>query len=318
MSKIRDTEFAYSVAKVRAVENRLLDRVKLARLSEAEGLSEAVKILKESGYEGETAEQMLSFEREKTYAFLRDISPVKETFDIFLLKNDYHNIKVLLKAEFLGKDFDFLLTDSGRYPAQKIKNMIFNRAFGELPQIMQTAIIKAIDIFEKTKDPQLAEIVLDRAASDEMSALAKNAESDYISDIVSVMTDLENILSYVRVMRIKKGADFLLKALSDGGKIKPEAYVREMGAPLSEILSGSVYSSLAEFEKNISELEKQTDNFLIRYIKKAKYITFGIEPLVAYLIAKENEIKQAQIILTGKKNDLSSDIIKERLRESYV
>lgn len=318
MSKIRDTEFAYSVAKVRAVENRLLDRVKLARLSEADGVIEAVKILKESGYEGETAEQMLSFEREKTYAFLRDISPSKEAFDIFLVKNDYHNIKVLLKAEFLGENFDFLLTDSGRYPAQKLKNMVSNRSLGGLPQIMQQAINKAIDLLEKTGDPQLSELALDRAAQAEMHSLAKETESEYIADIVSVMTDLKNILNYIRVQRMQKGADFLLKTLSDGGKIKPEAFVRDMGEPLSEILSGTVYDGLSEFEKDISELEKQTDNFLIRYIKKAKYITFGIEPLVAYLIAKENEIKQAQIILTGKKNNISADIIKERLRESYV
>lgn len=318
MGKIKDTEYAYSVAKVRAVETRLLDRVKLQRMAEAADVEEAVKILKESGYEGDDPEIMLSRELEKTYAFLRDISPSKEAFDIFLVKNDYHNIKVLLKAEFLGKDFDFLLTESGRYPARLMKNVIENRSMKQLPQMMQEAVEQAVALFEKTGDPQLCDLELDRAAYREMQEMAQETGSAYVQDIVATMADLINIRILARVRRMGKGVDFLLRALADGGKLKKTELVRDAQAKLSELLKGTPYESLAEHESDIAELEKQADNFLIGYIKKAKYITFGIEPLVAYLIAKENEIKLARIVLTGKKNNLPADVIKERLRESYV
>ncbi|MDK2799758.1 MAG: V/A-type H+/Na+-transporting ATPase subunit [Clostridiales bacterium] len=47
-------------------------------------------------------------------------------------------------------------------------------------------------------------------------------------------------------------------------------------------------------------------------------MAFGIEPLVAYLMAKENEIKIVRIIMVGKINNISNEIIRERLREAYV
>lgn len=318
MNKIKDTEYAYAVAKVRAVETRLLDRLKLYRMAEAANLDEAVKILRESGYEGDDPEQMLTDELAKTYAFLREISPSKETFDIFLVKNDYHNIKVILKAEFLGKNYDFLLTESGRIGARKMKNAVENRAMKGFSPIMTEAVEKAVELFEKTGDPQLCDLELDRAAYREMHNLAEKSGSAYVQDIVSVMCDLANILIFVRVHRMGKGTDFLLRSLLDGGTVKREEFVRAAAGSLSDILSGTKYAELSEYGDNISELEKQTDSFLIRYIKKAKYVAFGIEPLVAYLLAKQNEIKLARIILTGKKNGLPPEVIKERLRESYV
>lgn len=47
-------------------------------------------------------------------------------------------------------------------------------------------------------------------------------------------------------------------------------------------------------------------------------MAFGIEPLIAYLIAKEHEVKLIRIIMIGKINQLSMDLISERLREPYV
>jgi len=65
-------------------------------------------------------------------------------------------------------------------------------------------------------------------------------------------------------------------------------------------------------------LEKLLDNKLIEYVKSAKYVPFGIEPLAGYLIAKDNEIKIARIILAGKLAGISPELIRERLRETYV
>jgi len=69
---------------------------------------------------------------------------------------------------------------------------------------------------------------------------------------------------------------------------------------------------------SFSHLEKLFDDHLLSFVKKAKYITFGIEPLIGYLVAKEMEVKNLRTIMVGKFNRLSQEIIKERLRESYV
>jgi V/A-type H+-transporting ATPase subunit C len=65
-------------------------------------------------------------------------------------------------------------------------------------------------------------------------------------------------------------------------------------------------------------LERLLDNALMEYAKGAKYISFGIEPLAAYLIAKEGEMRTVRIAMTGLIQGLSREMMAERLRETYV
>ena len=49
-----------------------------------------------------------------------------------------------------------------------------------------------------------------------------------------------------------------------------------------------------------------------------KYESFSVGPLLAYLLARQNEIKTVRIILTGKQNEFPDEAIRERIREMYV
>ena len=46
--------------------------------------------------------------------------------------------------------------------------------------------------------------------------------------------------------------------------------------------------------------------------------TFTIGPLVAYILARQSEISNVRIILTGKENDLPDSMIRERISKTYV
>ncbi len=316
--KVKDTEFAYAVAKIRARQAHMLDYAKLMRMADAADFSEAVKILRESGYTGETPEAMLEGEIEKTYALLQEISPAKEIFSVFLVKNDYHNIKVLLKAEFLGKNFDYLLRSRGRYSPERLKNIIAGRLLGELTDIMQAAVTEAADALTKTGDPQLSDLILDKAAYREMSALCKELDSPFVSELVAVMIDLANLRILVRVQKMGKNLDFLLRALIPGGTLAPEGLAKSLQKPAAEVIRNTAYRALADSASDMAAFEKAADNYLTAFVQKARYVTFGVEPLVAFLLAKENEVRQVRIILTGKKNGLDAGIIKERLRDFHV
>ncbi len=50
MTKIREEDYAYATARVRAVEPRLLDSLRFERLLEAPTVSDAVKLLTEARY----------------------------------------------------------------------------------------------------------------------------------------------------------------------------------------------------------------------------------------------------------------------------
>ena len=80
---------------------------------------------------------------------------------------------------------------------------------------------------------------------------------------------------------------------------------------------GLAAESLEE-TKRLSELEKISDNYLMELNKESKYVVFGPEPLFTYLVAKEREINAVRMIMVSKINNISSDKIRERLRETYA
>ena len=56
----------------------------------------------------------------------------------------------------------------------------------------------------------------------------------------------------------------------------------------------------------------------IGYIKNARYILAGAPALIAYIYAAELYVKNVRIILASKEAGESADIIRERLRGTYV
>lgn len=336
MAVNKDTQYAYSVARIRAIENHLLNKVKIERMLEAKSPGEAFKVLVEADYgysAGELTspfeyEKLLAEENSKVYKLLKEIAPQPEAFDVFLMKNDYHNIKVLLKAEFLGHDVDELLIDAGTIPVSKMKLVIKERKLVELPAIMAHAVEECIDTYNRTGDSQIIDIILDKANYVQMMESAQKVNNPFLTDLVKILIDLNNIRTFLRVKALNKSFDFLQKVLLSGGGIRERLFVKWLDLSYEDLiaeLSYTPYGTICDDgiryylnKGSLTRLEKLSDDYVINYIKRAKYISLGIEPLIGYLLAKENEIKIVRIIMVGKINNISNEIIRERLREAYV
>jgi len=135
------------------------------------------------------------------------------------------------------------------------------------------------------------------------------------------MMDITNIKTFLRIRAMKKDYELFLEAYLEGGTLGLDKFSDAFKQDhVAAVFYKTEYGDLCEagFSKSFTEFERLCDNFLIEYIKKAKYIHLTIEPLVAYLFAREAEIKMARIIMSSKINKIDTEIIKERLRESYV
>jgi V/A-type H+-transporting ATPase subunit C len=53
-------------------------------------------------------------------------------------------------------------------------------------------------------------------------------------------------------------------------------------------------------------------------LKKAKYVPFGPEPILAYVLTREGEQTTVRTVMNGRFAGVSPEDIRERLRESYV
>lgn len=332
-----DTRYAYAVARIHAIEKKLISQESFNWMIESKTALDAMKILVDAEYGFSSSdnlnsndyENLLSEEYRKVYDILSSLIEDSEIIDVFKQRFDYQNIKVILKSEFIQKkDFDSLLIDIGTISLKDLKYILSERKFNEIPQIMQESIIECIDKYNRTKDPQIIDIILDKAYFKQASILSQSSKNEFLKRFIEINIDLENIKSLLRVHNLKIEPDFFGKIFIEGGSLSKKIFCNDKLTQIDDLIESikfSQYNHLIvggienyKVSSNLSEIEKLVDNFIISFISKAKYTLFGVEPLVAYLIAKEIEMKNIRIIMVGKINNMNKQTIYERLRDSYV
>lgn len=332
MAKIKDTDYLFLSTRVKAMENRLLDRDRMERMLEAPSLEDAAKVLLECGYAempqvgAQALEQVLAAQRQTTFDELSSAAPDRNIIDVFKVKHDYHNAKTILKAEAKELDPTPMLVDIGRVSSAKMLDGVRTNDLHGLPDILQNAIIQAREVLAATGDPQLADFVLDRAYFEDMFHIARESGSAFLQGYVSMNVDVANLRSVVRTLRMGKGVDFLKGVLFDGGTIKADRILTAVAADasLEDLYTTSSLKAAAEAGTaavgggSLTLFEKLTDDAVTAYLAGAKYVPFGEAPVIAYLAAKENELTAVRIIFSGRMAGLDTDTIRERLRESYV
>ena len=331
--KIKDTDYLVISARVKAMETGLLSRERMEQILEAKSDEEAAKILQECGYpeldaaDPEAMDAALSAAREETLSDVMDGAPEPRYIELFKLKYDYHNVKALLKAEAMGTSADRMLMDMGRVSAAVLKEAVRTGELDELPPMLASAVAEAREILDTTRDPQLSDIVLDRWTYADMAALAEDTNSDFLRGYVAVQIDAANLRALVRTVRMGKSPEFLRGVLIEGGEIPTDGILTlsaNHGSGMSEVYGPTRFAAAAEAGAEalrggpLTKFEKLCDDAVGDYLAGAQYVPFGEAPLVGYLAARETEYTNLRILLMGRGAGLPADVIRSRLRASYV
>lgn len=331
--KIKDTDYLAISARIRAMENGLLTRERMEQVLDARTDDEAVKILQECGYpeldatHPEAMDAALSAAREATLADLADSAPDPRYIDIFKLKYDYHNVKAVLKADAMGTDAGHMLMDMGRVPAAELKEAVQSGELENLPVRLAAAVAEAKEVLDTTRDPQLSDIVLDRWCYKDMDDVAETTGSAFLHGYVKAQIDAANLRSLVRTIRMGKNADFLKGVLFEGGDIETDAVLKisaNGGSGITELYGPTRFQAAAEAGAEalrggaLTRFEKLCDDAVGDYLAGAQFVPFGEAPLLGYLAARETEYTNLRILLLGRSTGLPADVIRSRLRASYV
>lgn len=329
-------QFANANARIRALETKLLDKAKIDKIIDSSSSEEALKALSETEYSNymsninrpEDYEILLSDELKRLYNLMYSLSPEKSIIDIMALRYDYHNLKVMMKGKILKQDLFYLLIPVGTIPEEKLKQFFSSENYREISPIMREGITRAEKAFEEEKDPQKIDIILDSFMYKEMLLKAEEINEDFIKNYLKISIDLTNIKTLLRAKKQNKERKFLEEILIEGGTIDKKTLIGYEMESVDNIINKLSYtnyekiirSGLEHYSKtnNISYFEKLSENYIMEFVKKAKYVSFGVEPLIGYIIAKETEIKILRIIMVGKLNNIAPEVIRERLRDVYV
>lgn len=328
-------DYVFASSRVRSVEKYLLSRDKAEAMTNSKTPEDALKILCDLGYsDGSEAfclgqfETLLAREIKKAYSFICGIAPDKSELYTFLYPYDYHNLKVLMKAEFLEMDPQPFLVDAGTIPAAQMAVLIRDRSFVWLTDRMSNALLEVCDVFARTGDPQIIDLIFDKACYAEMKNAAAASGSKFIIDYVELQIDITNLKSFVRIRQMGKPWDFFSRVFIDGGRIQDKLFIGGYDEPYEQFaeklipygLSAPMFEGGAMLRETgrFTALERLCENRIMEFAKGAKYVSFGIEPLAAYLIAKEVEVRTVRIIITGLLQGLPKEEISERVRDTYV
>ncbi|MBQ5428535.1 MAG: V-type ATPase subunit [Oscillospiraceae bacterium] len=328
---INKEDYLYISSLLRAREPRMLSRDKAERMLDAPNFEDAAKMLTDSGYEDmsqmsvKQIETALSDRRAAVFHELETLIPNTAALDLFRLKYDYHNAKVLVKSEAMHRNDASLLSSSGRVATETVQKRFQEDRLRDLPGELGSAAEEARNLLARSANPQLSDFLLDKAYFREMNALADELDSDFARGYVALLADSTNLRSAVRILRMGKDIGYLQEALVSGGSVSEERLTQGIsGEGLASVFAGTALSKAAQLGAEavsggtLTAFELACDNAVADYLSNAKLCSFGEESVIAYLAGTENELTAVRMILTGRLAGVPSDTIRERLRDLYA
>lgn len=322
MILLNQTDYAYSSAYIRALENKLLSNTDIEALILAPDFGAASRVLRDKGYSDmeitpENLDEVLKMNLENARAEAIWASPKDNALNIFLYKNDFHNLKAVLKSISSGNKNQerFLLTPTN-VDSKQITEAVANVDFSILPEYLKGAGERAFDILNRLNDGALADSLIDKACMDYMLKEAKKTKNEFLIGLVRIENTMSDLKIAERSAKMMKDRNFLESALSDESDIDKEGLIlASISNSVSEFLEKSGKKELSvALSKGLHEFEKFADNSINEYIKRAKLVTFGIEPVIAYIHTKQQEAGLIRVILSAKQNSISEEEIRARLR----
>lgn len=336
--KLDFADFLYISTRLKVLEAKNMTYDRYEKMIEAKNLAEAEAVLIECEY-GLSASQGLSAREDKSaggseklfveelkkyYDLIRAHSPDTNMIDFFLYFYDCHNLKALIKSEINGSDGAHLFIDSCTIPYETAVSAVRDRNFSPYMENVAAAAPDVIASYAINRDPMLIDVDLDRAMYADLDVIVSGSKinSDYLRRYFTCKADLVNIIAAVRIFRLGYSQALLSRVLVPGGSFSADFFMSKFEGgeiELLESLRSTPYSVLSSDEKvSLSKLEKTADELLMSFIAEVKFSPFGPDSVIAFMIAKENEVKNVRVILSGKSAaGTASDTIRERLRSVY-
>ena len=319
-------EYTYAVARIRALEVSLFSNSTIDQLIACQDYRQCLQFLEEKGWgDSETAgnaEAILTREEEKIWEVVQELSIGMENFDVLSYPKLFHNLKAAIKAVCTQEKNRHIFYEDVKIPGKEMLEIIQEKNFGKLPVQMQHAAEEAYEKLLQTGDGQLCDVIIDKAALEAVYEAGKASGEPIIRDYAESTVAVADIKIAVRSQKTAKSIEFMQRAMAECDSISVDqlskAALSGMDA-ICDYLRGTAYVEGAEaLAESASAFERWCDNRIIETISPQKYNAFTIGPVIAYVIARQNEIKTVRIILSGKQNDLPEESIRERVREMYV
>jgi len=325
-----DVRYAYSTGRIRALETKLLSSSKVDKMVSSSSVNDALIYLEDTAYDdtiGEMKEpgkykELVNIEKMVSFELMNRLIFDLEVKHLFRTPYDFHNIKVLLKGRLSEMNTSEILTDFGTVPKKVMKSAFETDNFNLLPEFMREVIGEALAHHYLNKNLKTMEFLIDAMEYNHLLFLAKKTAVPFLTNYIRMKIDLTNISTFLRVKYFDT-KDNLEEALIDGGNITINFLLTLIGDTLESLPSyfrNTPYNHLIEVgvrkiieDGSFSNLDRESENYIMKYMRLSRYVTFGVEPVAAYFVSRDQDLNIIKMILVGKLNQLPEDEIRERI-----
>lgn len=321
-----DLDYVYAVARIRVKEKSLLGDMDISQLTGMPDAKSVIGYLEDKGW-GDAAsegdpEAMLAAEENKTLQLIRELKVDPAVFDVLSYPNLYHNLKAGIKEMCTSEENAGAFYTIERYGREEMLRILKEQDYKALPVHMRDAAARAASVMLETHDGQKCDVIVDRACLDAMIAAGRKQKNKLLRNYVESTVAVTNIKVAVRALRTGKSLAFLKEALAPCRELDVRLLAlsaAENEEALMNYLETHGFREAAEaYRESPSQFERWCDNRLIETIRPEKRNSVSAGPIIAYYLARLNEIKTVRIILTAKANGFPEDAIRQRVREMYV
>ena len=201
-------QYIYAVARIRSRELSLLSEAVISQLSAAATEEDCRRILNEKNWGNPDlpSEEMFQEENNKTWALIRELVPNNmQIFDVFRLEKDYHNLKAAIKESCIDGIHPGIFAEGGTIPVKDIQQAIEESDYDALPETMRQVAQDAKETLLQTRDGQLCDVMIDRAALEEIRKAGEKTGEPLLRDYGELVCATGNIKTAVRAAKAGKG-----------------------------------------------------------------------------------------------------------------
>ena len=332
------------------INMRLQNMIRYERFEQAiqtEDADMAARLIAEAGWPNmsgmtlDEIDKVLIERRNSIFKDIEQVCPETQVVEMMRLKYDYHNIKAIVKSDGAHENAESMLSSTGRITRTHLREDYLNNDYRDLPPIMAEALREARDLMAKTQNPTAVDLLVDRYYFKEMFALVDELEPNvepetpmmapepgdaYGIKYVKRQIDETNLRTCVRVYRMGKTQEYLKGVLIEGGNYPVDqlASATFSGDGLANLFKQTPYYQAAVLGQEamkggaITSFEKECAEAEIRYMANIRMMYFDARAVLWYLMIIEANILNVRMVLAGLQAGVAPEILKERLRQTYV
>lgn len=237
-------DYAYAVARIRVLETGLLNQAAIEQLLACQDEQQCLQILTEKGWgngdPASGADAILSREREKTWEIMDSLVADRSVFSVLSYQDLFHNLKAAVKASILDGTTPNIFFSDCAIDGEDMVKFLKDKEYDRFPEDMREVAREAYETFLHTRDGQLADIIVDRAALDAIKKAGERSKEEIVRQYAESTVAVADIRIAVRACKTGKSSDFMKKAMAECDTLDKERLIHAAVSGMDQIhgLSG--------------------------------------------------------------------------------